>query len=206
MNIPNGLTAFRIGCAPVLVILFYLPFSGARITCALLLVLVALTDWLDGYLARRWQQTSRIGAILDPMADKLMVCVGLVLLVGAHGSPWIALPTAVIILREILISALRELMAELGQRTRVTVVKAAKWKLTVQMIAIIAMMYQESIANISMYTVGLGLLYLAMLLTLWTMITYLRAAWPALVPMESPTPKGARSHPINLTVKGRQVE
>ena len=121
LNIPNSLTLLRIALIPVFVVIFYLPFEWARIVAAVVFVLAAITDALDGYLARRLGQTSRLGAFLDPVADKLMVAVVLVLLVQAHPSIWLALPAAIIIGREITISALREWMAEGGERQRVAV-------------------------------------------------------------------------------------
>ena len=180
-NIPNALTIGRLMCAPLLVALFYAPFEGARSACVVVLILAVLTDWLDGYLARRWQQTSRIGVILDPMADKLVVCVSLMLLVGAHGSPWLVIPTTIIVFRELLISSLREIIARLAQHRQITVSETAKYKLTLQMIAVIAMMYQQPLFNVSMYALGLGILYLAMLMTLWTMVSYIRVFWAVMV-------------------------
>ena len=171
----------RIGLIPVFVIVFYLPYSWAHIATTAIFGLAALTDWLDGYLARRLEQTSAFGAFLDPVADKLMVTVVLVLLVQSHPTPWLAVPAAVIIGREVAISALREWMAELGSRTQVSVAVVGKVKTVVQMIALVLMLFQEDLFGIfPTYLVGFTLLYVAAVLTLWSMVEYLRAAWPIL--------------------------
>lgn len=179
-NIPNILTLLRIVLIPVFVLIFYLPFNWARVGCALVFALAAITDWLDGYLARRWSQTSSFGAFLDPVADKLMVAVALLLLVQSEPTPALAIPAAVIIGREITISALREWMAELGARAQVAVSMMGKVKTTVQMIAILMLIYERPLLGMPIYTVGFLLLYVAAILTLWSMILYLRAAWPNL--------------------------
>nr|MDQ3958755.1 CDP-diacylglycerol--glycerol-3-phosphate 3-phosphatidyltransferase [Pseudomonadota bacterium] len=128
MNIPNTLTLVRIALIPIFVIVFYLPIKWSHVATAVIFALAALTDWLDGYLARRLGQTSALGAFLDPVADKLMVAVVLVFLLQQNPSPWLALPAAIIIGREITISALREWMAELGVRARVAVSSLGKIK------------------------------------------------------------------------------
>jgi CDP-diacylglycerol--glycerol-3-phosphate 3-phosphatidyltransferase/cardiolipin synthase len=180
-NIPNILTLFRILLIPVFVLIFYLPFAWARVGCALVFGLAALTDWFDGYLARRWSQTSSFGAFLDPVADKLMVAVALLLLVQSDHTPALAIPAAVIIGREITISALREWMAELGARGRVAVSMIGKIKTTIQMIAILLLIYKYPLWGLPVYPLGFVLLYLAAILTLWSMFVYLRAAWPNLM-------------------------
>jgi len=185
-NIPNILTLLRIVLIPVFVLLFYLPLEWAREICALVFSVAAITDWLDGYLARRWGQVSPFGAFLDPVADKLMVAVALLLLVQAEPTPALAIPAAVIIGREITISALREWMAELGARAEVAVSVIGKIKTAVQMIAILLLIYEAPIVGIPVFTVGFVLLYVAATLTFWSMILYLRAAWPSLLG-ESPS-------------------
>ncbi|MEN8180617.1 MAG: CDP-diacylglycerol--glycerol-3-phosphate 3-phosphatidyltransferase [Pseudomonadota bacterium] len=179
-NIPNLLTLLRIVLIPVFVLIFYLPFDWARVACALVFALAAITDWLDGFLARRWSQTSPFGAFLDPVADKLMVAVALLLLVQSEPTPALAIPAAVIIGREITISALREWMAELGARAQVAVSMLGKVKTTMQMIAILLLIYERPLFGMPIYTIGFLLLYVAAILTLWSMILYLRAAWPSL--------------------------
>ncbi|MEJ2592839.1 MAG: CDP-diacylglycerol--glycerol-3-phosphate 3-phosphatidyltransferase, partial [Candidatus Thiodiazotropha sp.] len=177
-NIPNILTLLRIVLIPVFVLLFYLPVEWARISCALVFAVAAVTDWFDGYLARRWGQVSPFGAFLDPVADKLMVAVALLLLVQSEPTPALAIPAAVIIGREITISALREWMAELGARAEVAVSVIGKFKTAVQMLAILLLIYDRPLAGIPIFTVGFVLLYMAATLTLWSMVLYLRAAWP----------------------------
>ncbi|MGB7552334.1 MAG: CDP-diacylglycerol--glycerol-3-phosphate 3-phosphatidyltransferase [Chromatiaceae bacterium] len=179
-NVPNILTLLRIFLIPVFVGFFYLPFTWARLACALVFGLAALTDLVDGYLARRWGQTSALGTFLDPVADKLMVAVALVLLVEADPRPLLALPAAVIIGREITVSALREWMAELGVRARVAVSQVGKFKTTAQMIAILILILGKAPWGLPIYEPALGLLYVAAGLTLWSMFIYLRAAWPSL--------------------------
>ncbi|MES9944506.1 MAG: CDP-diacylglycerol--glycerol-3-phosphate 3-phosphatidyltransferase [gamma proteobacterium symbiont of Ctena orbiculata] len=180
-NIPNILTLLRIVLIPVFVLLFYLPVEWARLSCALVFSIAAVTDWFDGYLARRWGQVSPFGAFLDPVADKLMVAVSLLLLVQSEPTPAFAIPAAVIIGREITISALREWMAELGARAMVAVSLIGKFKTAVQMIAILLLIYKEPLWNIPVYTVGFVLLYIAAILTLWSMVIYIRGALPSLL-------------------------
>jgi CDP-diacylglycerol--glycerol-3-phosphate 3-phosphatidyltransferase/cardiolipin synthase len=189
LNIPNILTLLRIALIPVFVIVFYLPFVWSSQACAWIFALAAITDWLDGYMARRLEQFSPFGAFLDPVADKLMVAVALILLLEADPSPVLAIPALVIIGREITISALREWMAELGARAQVAVTVIAKIKTTAQMLAIVMLIYREPLWGINVYTIGYVLLYVAALLTLWSMVVYLRAAWPSLVNSGTPPPE-----------------
>jgi len=179
-NIPNILTYIRIVLIPVFVLVFFLPFDGVNVAVTAIFGFAAFTDWLDGYLARRLNQTSRFGAFLDPVADKLMVGAALVLLVQANPNPWMAVAAAVIIGREIAISALREWMAEIGERAHVAVSSIGKWKTAAQMVALFMLLYHEPLFGIPMYTGGMVLLYIAVILTLWSMISYLKAAWPVL--------------------------
>jgi len=179
-NLPNLLTLSRIVLIPVFVLFFYLPFDWGTLVATIVFVLAAVTDWLDGFLARRLQQTSALGAFLDPVADKLMVAVALVLIVQADPQFWLALPAVVIIGREITISALREWMAEVGARAQVAVSQIGKVKTAAQMTAITLLIYRDELWGIPVYTVGLVLLYIAAVLTFWSMIIYLRAAWPQL--------------------------
>lgn len=181
LNIPNILTLLRIALIPVYVGIFYLPWELAGQACALVFALAAITDWLDGYLARRLQQVSPLGAFLDPVADKLMVSTALILLVEAHPSPVLAVPVLVIIGREIAISALREWMAELGVRAQVAVSVIGKIKTAFQMTAIFLLIYSQDILGLPIATIGYVLLYVAAILTLWSMMVYIRAAWPTLI-------------------------
>ena len=180
LNLPTILTLLRIILIPFFIVAFYLPTEWGRSAAALLFVLAAFTDWLDGYLARKWDQTSPFGAFLDPVADKLMVAAALVLLVSDRPELLVAIPAIVIIGREITISALREWMAEMGSRTHVAVSMIGKIKTTAQMAAIMLLLYRAPIGEFPTSVVGMVLLYIAMLLTLWSMVLYLRAAWPVL--------------------------
>ena len=135
-NLPTYLTFLRIAMIPLLAIVFYLPWDFNRIACTAIFLLAGLTDWLDGYLARKMSLETAFGAFLDPVADKLMVAFVLVLVVQAEASPYLAVPAAIIIGREITIASLREWMAEVGQRAKVKVSQLGKWKTTTQMTAI----------------------------------------------------------------------
>jgi CDP-diacylglycerol--glycerol-3-phosphate 3-phosphatidyltransferase len=180
MNIPNALTLLRIVLIPVFVIAFYLPVAWNDLAACLIFTLAALTDLLDGWLARRLNQTSRLGAFLDPVADKLMVGVVLVLLVQKDPRALLALPAAVIIGREITVSALREWMAELGAASRVAVSGYGKIKTIAQMVALVFLVYRAPLLGLPIYEIGLILLYVAAALTLVSMIQYLLSAWPKL--------------------------
>jgi len=179
-SIPNILTYLRIVLIPVFVLIFFLPFDWVNVAVTVIFGVAAVTDWLDGFLARKLNQTSRFGAFLDPVADKLIVGVALVLLVQANPNFWMAIAAAVIIGREITISALREWMAEIGERAHVAVSNIGKWKTAAQMTALFMLLYHEPLIGIPMYSVGMVLLYIAVTLTLWSMFLYLKAAWPVL--------------------------
>ncbi len=166
----------RILLVPVFVGVFYLPVPWANVACTTLFAIAALTDLLDGYLARRLKQISAFGAFLDPVADKLMVAAALVMLVDKHGSAWLAIPAIIIIGREIAVSALREFMAELGQRGIVAVSLIAKLKTTCQIVALLLLLYHRPVLGLPTYVIGMILIYVAAGLTLWSMVVYLRAA------------------------------
>ncbi|WP_293372119.1 CDP-diacylglycerol--glycerol-3-phosphate 3-phosphatidyltransferase [Nevskia sp.] len=180
INLPTALTLGRVAVIPVVLILFYIDWQHARQAAALLFIAAAITDWFDGWLARRWNQTSNFGAFLDPVADKLLVAVALVMLLRDDPRSVMGVLVAIIIGREITISALREWLAELGQRKRVAVSMVGKVKTAFQMIAISLMLWELPISGIPVYKVGYGLLFAAAALTLWSMVVYLRAAWPVM--------------------------
>ncbi len=177
-NIPNTLTLLRILLIPVFVVIFYSPFEWSNIASTAIFGLAALTDWLDGYLARRLKQLSVFGAFLDPVADKLMVAIALVLLVEANPSFIFTIPAAIIIGREIAISALREWMSEIGERTKVAVSIIGKVKTTAQMVAILLLLYETPLGPLPTHDTGMVLMYVAATLTIWSMFVYLKAAWP----------------------------
>jgi CDP-diacylglycerol---glycerol-3-phosphate 3-phosphatidyltransferase len=186
LNLPNALTWFRILAIPLVVVAFYAtgllhwPENVARPVAGWLFGLAGITDYFDGYLARRLGQTSRFGAFLDPVADKLIVSTALVLLVQADPRMTLSLVAAIIIGREITVSALREWMSQIGARAHVAVSIFGKLKTTFQLIGIGLMLYREPMFGQSVYEVGEWMLYAAAGLTLWSMIDYLRAAWPAM--------------------------
>ena len=177
---PNLLTLLRIALIPVFVLVFLLPYAWAPpVTCAIF-ALAGITDWLDGYLARRFNESSAFGRFLDPVADKLMVTTALVLLLSYDPRLWLTVSVIIIIGREITISALREWMAELGVGKHVTVSFVAKLKTTVQMLAIGLMLFQYPLGPVPIYELGVLLLFVAAGLTMWSMVMYLLAAWPDL--------------------------
>jgi len=180
LTIPTMLTLLRIVMIPVLVLVFYLPYKWTNFAAAFVFAFASVTDWLDGWIARRWHQYSAFGAFLDPVADKLMVATALFLIVQSHPTKWMALWAAVIVGREIAVSALREWMAELGQRAKVAVATVGKIKTIVQMVAVTLLLYQVPLLGIPVFTIGEWMLALAALLTLWSGYEYLRAAWPVL--------------------------
>lgn len=177
LNLATFLTLGRIVLIPVLVALFYAPWEWTHRAAAMVFLAAALTDWLDGWVARRFDQESSFGAFLDPVADKLMVAVALVLVLQRDPHPWLAVACAVIIGREISISALREWMAELGQRALVRVGGLGKIKTIVQMAALTMLLWRDHLWSLPIYSVGLVLLAVAAVLTLWSAGQYLRAAW-----------------------------
>jgi CDP-diacylglycerol--glycerol-3-phosphate 3-phosphatidyltransferase len=179
-NVPNTLTWIRIAAIPLIVVLFYAPYPWADPAAGLLFAAAGITDSLDGYFARRLGQTSRLGAFLDPVADKLIVAVALVLLVSKDPRALIVLTAAVTIGREIAVSALREWMAEIGQRRKVAVSQLGKYKTTLQIIGLSMMLYRRDLFGLPTYLVGVVLTVVAAILTLSSMVAYLRVAWPEL--------------------------
>ena len=182
LTLPTMLTLLRIALVPVLVILFYLPFHWSNVACVVIFVAAAVTDWADGYIARRNGQMSRFGEFLDPVADKIMVATALILLVQRqeHYEALFAIASAVIVGREITISALREWMSDIGERNLVTVSWIGKTKTGFQMTAIGFLLYHDNIWFLPVALIGELLLYIAAALTLWSMWNYLQSAWPAM--------------------------
>ena len=180
MNLPNLLTVSRILLVPIFVGFYMMQQDWSILLASVLFTLAAVTDWLDGYLARKLEQTTPLGAFLDPVADKLIVVSALILLVAYHSNPWLTLPALVIIGREIVISALREWMAEMNDSVTVAVSYLGKVKTTLQMIAIVLLLAQPVDAMTLALQGSYGLLYLAAAMTLWSMWQYLNAAWESL--------------------------
>ena len=181
LNTPNTITLFRIVLIPIFIAAFFLPeFSWKHQLLTSLFFVAGISDWFDGYLARRLKQQSAFGAFLDPVADKLMVATAMALLISAHPGALMALPAVVIIGREIAVSALREWMANLGETKKVKVNLIGKFKTFTQLLAIGFLLYAKDIGSFKPLLVGYVLLYLAAILTLWSMLVYLSAAWPSL--------------------------
>ena len=184
LNLPNVLTLIRLGLIPVFIILFYLPSDRSNFYAAIIFIVAALTDLLDGYLARKLKLTTKFGAFLDPVADKIIVCTALVLIVEHYAlyrdplypeiGKFITIPAMIIVAREITVSALREWMAELGKRANVAVSWIGKWKTTIQLTAIAGLIWRHSEPVIY---ASVSLLLLATVLTIWSMVMYLKAAW-----------------------------
>ncbi|MEM7054521.1 MAG: CDP-diacylglycerol--glycerol-3-phosphate 3-phosphatidyltransferase [Pseudomonadota bacterium] len=180
LTLPTVLTLFRIVLIPVLVLVYYLPQSWSNEVVVAIFIAAALTDWADGWIARKYQMMSPFGAFLDPVADKLIVAIALILIVQRHPELIITLSAAVILGREITISALREWMAELGQRAVVKVSNIGKSKTIFQMVAIGFLLYGEPLFGLPVLEIGIALLVISAVLTIWSMIIYLRSAWPAI--------------------------
>ena len=179
-NLPNTLTWLRIVMIPGVVVLFYLPFGWAHPAAGIGFALAGITDTLDGYFARKLGLTSRLGAFLDPVADKLIVAAALVLIVSADPRWFVVIMAAVIIGREIAVSALREWMAEIGARGRIKVSMLAKYKTIMQIVGLSMLLFRHNLLGIPIYKLGVLLTAIATVLTLWSMIQYLRLAWPEL--------------------------
>ena len=182
INLPNVLTLIRLGLIPVFIILFYWPTDRSNLYAAIIFTIAALTDFVDGYLARKLKLTTKFGAFLDPVADKIVVCTALVLIVEhyalytdplyTHLGKFITIPAMIIVAREITVSALREWMAELGERANVAVSWIGKWKTTIQLVAIAGLIWRMN--EIMIYS-AVVLLGIATILTIWSMVLYLKA-------------------------------
>jgi CDP-diacylglycerol---glycerol-3-phosphate 3-phosphatidyltransferase len=180
LNIANILTGLRIVAIPLVVVLFFLPYEWSGIAAGLTFAAAGITDSLDGYYARKYGLNTPLGEFLDPVADKLIVAVALVLIVSRNPTWWMTITAAVIIGREIAISALREWMAEIGARRKVAVSALGKFKTILQVVGLSMLLYRENILFLPIYELGVVLTVLAAVLTLWSMVAYLRAAWPDL--------------------------
>jgi CDP-diacylglycerol--glycerol-3-phosphate 3-phosphatidyltransferase/cardiolipin synthase len=161
-----------------MILFFYLPFESSRTIACAVFAIASVTDFLDGYFARKHNTYSRFGAFLDPVADKLTVTTALIVLLQYHPTMLMMIATVVIVGRELTISALREWMAELGERTTVNVAMVGKIKTVFQMSAIGFLIYEKPFFQLPIYKIGLTLLYIAAALTIWSMFVYLKAAWP----------------------------
>ena len=194
-GLPNVITIARIFLIPLFVLTYLSSWQYSYIATAILFGLAAFTDWLDGYLARRLDQTTPFGAFLDPVADKLIVVTALVLLIGHHANLWLTIPGLIIVGREIVISALREWMAEMNSSVAVAVSLLGKIKTTLQMIAIAVLLANPPDLGSVWVMIGYVLVYVAAFMTLWSMSVYLGAAWPTLV--ESISKSSRKSNKYN---------
>jgi len=190
MNWPNMLTFIRISLIPLLVIFYYVPVWG-HLLAAIVFTIAGFTDWLDGYLARSLQQATKLGAFLDPVADKLIVCIVLVLIVGEPQFQFVSfksrvinipaffitIPAAIIVSRELIVSALREWMADLGKRAKVAVSYLGKVKTAVQMFSLLILLLCDNGTSSIVVLMGYVLLYAAAVLTIWSMLIYLNMVW-----------------------------
>ncbi|MDC9725942.1 MAG: CDP-diacylglycerol--glycerol-3-phosphate 3-phosphatidyltransferase [Gammaproteobacteria bacterium] len=177
-NLPNILSLLRIALIPVLIGCYFLPYENASVWATIVFAIASLTDWLDGYLARKWNQTSPFGAFIDPVADKLIVAIALVLVLYKTPEWYVLIPVVIIIGREITVSALREWMAEVGQRNAVKVSFVGKLKTAFQMLSIGCLIFHNSLFGLPIFEIGITLLYVASALTISSMWSYLKAAWP----------------------------
>ena len=181
MNVPNTITTSRIALIPVFIAVFYLPYDWAPALATFVFWFAAITDWLDGYMARRLNQQSSLGAFIDPLADKLMVITALLLLLSKHpDNNWLLFSSLIIISREILISSLREWMSNQGKSDVVAVSISGKVKTLAQMVALLFLIYENDIFGLPTFTFGVGLLVVAAILTVVSMIVYIKSAWPTL--------------------------
>ncbi|MBT3993889.1 MAG: CDP-diacylglycerol--glycerol-3-phosphate 3-phosphatidyltransferase [Gammaproteobacteria bacterium] len=176
----NILTLIRIACIPLIVVIFFSSLENSRPLASFIFIVAAITDWLDGWVAREYNQISKLGTFLDPVADKLIVCVSLILIVQNDPTLINTVIAMIIIGREITISALREWMAEIGKRHQLSVIGFAKLKTALQMFGLAFMLFQESIFILPTYLLGQICLITAAVLTLWTMIIYMVKAWPSI--------------------------
>ncbi|HHX83587.1 MAG TPA: CDP-diacylglycerol--glycerol-3-phosphate 3-phosphatidyltransferase [Pseudomonadaceae bacterium] len=180
MNLANFFTILRVLMIPVFMGVYYIEFPWHQLVASGIFLLACLTDWLDGYTARKLNQRSRFGAFLDPVADKMLVTITLVILAASYPSPWYVIPAAIIVAREVMVSALREWMAENGQRDLVAVGTVGKVKTTFQMLALIVLLATDPTGAVWLWGTGYLLVNVAAGLTLWSLWTYLRSAWPLL--------------------------
>ncbi len=179
-NLPNALTWLRILMIPAVVAAFFLPYWWSGPAACAAFALAGITDTLDGYYARKLGQTSRLGTFLDPVADKLLVAAALVLIVSKDPRWFVVITAIVIIGREIAVSALREWMAEIGARSRIKVSMLGKYKTVMQIVGLSLLLFRRDLLGLPIYRLGLALTAVAAVVTLWSMVGYLRLAWPEL--------------------------
>lgn len=180
MNLANFFTVLRVLLIPVFMGVYYIEFPWHQLVASGIFILACITDWLDGFIARKLNQSSRFGAFLDPVADKVLVTITLVMLAASYHSAWYVIPAAVIVAREVMVSALREWMAEHQQRDLVAVGMTGKVKTTFQMLALIVLLATDPQGPALIWVTGYVLINIAAVLTFWSLFNYLRSAWPML--------------------------
>jgi len=186
LNLPNILTSIRVILIPVMVVVFYLPYDWSSFAAAVVFWFACITDYWDGYLARKMNLMTPFGAFLDPVADKLIVVISLIIIVERDSNLWLTVPALIIVAREVVISALREWMAEMNKSADVAISSVGKAKALIQMVAITGLLGIEPagtnglISSDGWYYAAVLILIFAAVLTLWSMMTYLKAAWPVL--------------------------
>ncbi|MFA3792237.1 CDP-diacylglycerol--glycerol-3-phosphate 3-phosphatidyltransferase [Aliiglaciecola sp. SL4] len=191
-TIPNIITMLRVVLIPVFVVVYFLDWEWARQAGAFIFWFAALTDWFDGYLARKLKQSSAFGAFLDPVADKLIVAAALIMITHSYNTVWITVPAILLMSREVYISALREWMGQQGKRDVVAVSFIGKAKTMAQMLALIGLLSEmDYFMGFPIYWVKLGyvLLYISTILSTWSMISYTVAAWKSLTSKEQDSTK-----------------
>jgi len=188
-TLPNQITVFRIILIPIFLIVFYLPLSWSHFGAFAIFCLAAVSDILDGYLARKLNQSSAFGAFIDPVADKLMVVAALVMIVQDYQTWWVAIPAIIMIAREVFISALREFMSSRGKRDIIAVSNMGKYKTAAQMLAIMGLIWRPDydiplvyfdFPHVILNYASYALYFIATVLTITTLIDYFKAAWPEL--------------------------
>lgn len=178
MNIPNTITLFRVGLIPVFIFAFYMDYPNSHVVATSIFFIAGISDWFDGYLARKLDQHSALGAFLDPLADKLMVVVALCMLIAEHSdNNWLLFSAIIIIAREIFVSSLREWMSTQDKSNVVEVSFAGKAKTFAQLWALGFLIYQHDLFGMPVFTIGIVLIVWAAVLTLFSMINYIKLAW-----------------------------
>jgi CDP-diacylglycerol--glycerol-3-phosphate 3-phosphatidyltransferase len=180
LNLPTLLTLLRIALIPILIALSFSYLPDKNLLLCIVFIIAAVSDWLDGYLARNLGQVTRFGSFLDPVADKILVSISLILLLIGDQNRLFAIAVIVIIAREIIISGLREWMSTIGESHKVAVNSLGKLKTGLQMTGISLMFYKHPIVGIDVYSVGMILIVTAMAITIWSMVIYFMCSWAAL--------------------------
>lgn len=173
-NFPICITIFRIILIPFFTLIFYFPFDSCKLVSAIIFLIASITDWIDGFLARKLKQTTKFGKFLDPVADKIVVIISLIIIIEHFHIWFITFPASIIIVREIIISALREWMAKIGKSKKVSVSLIGKIKTFIQMLSLFSLLWEP---NVFIKIMGIIILYIASIITLFSMINYFKLAY-----------------------------